>query len=556
MSDSVEQAKQEVAELIAAQYPVQAIRDVLMDNFQKAPLAGSVEYWVDIKNSMLKQTAPAENPPANKGGFQYEPGDGGVIISTYTGSDTSLEIPAQIEGKPVVGIGDRAFKYCNELASVIIPDSVTHIGEDAFRGCVLNSVTLGGGLETIGNGAFIRNKLTGVTIPGKVTDIGNEAFADNQIAALTIGESVVAIGQEAFCGNQLGFVSLPASVKSVDRRAFNDNPLTLAVIPDGEVKIGDGAFGTFTQKALVKKASDYAFESSNANYTKPEDFKWEKTKDGKAVIIRRYEGHNKELTELNIPPQIHGLPVIEIGSYFAKKGGPWGLPKLASVIIPDSVITIGSSFQDCGEIARVIIGKGVKTIEGHAFCNNKLTEVVIPDGVTTIGNGAFSNNQLTSVTIPDSVISMSGAFNHNQLTSIILPPGLTEIRGFSDNKLKSLTIPPGVTTIGGFDGNELTSVSIPDSVKSIDSFAFLNNKLKSVTIPHSVTEIGQDAFSGCLLVSVSLGANLDLWTEIIDLVDEKGEHFPSDFSAFYRKNGKKAGTYTRPNIHSSDWSFA
>jgi hypothetical protein len=486
MSDSIEQAKQEVAELIAAQYPVQAIRDVLMNNFQNAPLAGKLEYWVDIKNSMQKQKADAASPPATppandqpKGGtegdFKYEASedDGGVIISKYTGSGTEVQIPSQLGGKPVVGIG-----------------------------------------------------------------------------------------AEAFCGKQLTFVAIPASVKSIGRRAFNDNPLALAVIPDGEIKIGDGAFGAFSnQRALVKKASHYAYETANPQYLTPEDIKWEKTKDGKAVIIRRYEGKNKELTELNIPPQIQGLPVIEIGAYFVKKGGPWGLPKLSSVIIPDSVITIGSSFQDCGEIASLIIGKGVKTIGSHAFSGNKLTEVVIPDGVTSIENSAFSRNQLTSVTIPDSVTSIwKFAFAKNQLTSITTPPNVTVISDsvFADNKLTSVAMPHGVTKIEGnaFSGNELASITIPDSVTHIGRHAFQNNKLKSVIIPGGVIEIEQDAFAVCPLVSFTIGGNVSLPNlEIIDSI-VNGKVFESGFAELYRKNrhkGTAAGTYTRPNA-ASDWA--
>ncbi len=70
----------------------------------------------------------------------------------------------------------------------------------------------------------------------------------------------------------------------------------------------------------------------------------------------------------------------------------WESDYIESVVIPDTVTTIGSS----------------------AFFNNKLTSVTIPNSVTTIGSSAFSINQLTSVTIPNSVTTIGNyAFSNN-----------------------------------------------------------------------------------------------------------------------------------------------
>ena len=49
-----------------------------------------------------------------------------------TGSGGNVVIPGTIDGKPVTQIGNSAFAYCTSLTKVLIPDSVTPIGEDAF----------------------------------------------------------------------------------------------------------------------------------------------------------------------------------------------------------------------------------------------------------------------------------------------------------------------------------------------------------------------------------------------------------------------------------------
>lgn len=90
------------------------------------------------------------------GDYSYKVLDNGTVeITSYSGSEEKVDIPAEIDGKSVTSIGSWAFGDCKSLTSVTIPDSVTEIGYSAFSGC---------------------SSLTSITIPDSVTSIGDYAF--------------------------------------------------------------------------------------------------------------------------------------------------------------------------------------------------------------------------------------------------------------------------------------------------------------------------------------------------------------------------------------------
>lgn len=88
--------------------------------------------------------------------------DGSVTIECYIGSGGDVVIPAEIDGKPVSAIGNvvgtiGAFQDCTNVTSVVIPDGVVEIQDNAFYGCT---------------------NLEVVTVPSSVTLLRNCAFSD------------------------------------------------------------------------------------------------------------------------------------------------------------------------------------------------------------------------------------------------------------------------------------------------------------------------------------------------------------------------------------------
>ena len=129
----------------------------------------------------------------------------------------------------VTSIGEGAFKYCSGLTAITIPNSVKSIGDKAFKGC---------------------KGLTLHTIPNSVTSIGEAAFADCKgLTSITIPDSVTSIGKDAFWGcSGLTTITIPNSVTSIGKGAFEWCSALMSVkIPKSLTEIGEDAFPEHTK---------------------------------------------------------------------------------------------------------------------------------------------------------------------------------------------------------------------------------------------------------------------------------------------------------------------
>ena len=400
-----------------------------------------------------------------------------VIPDTVSYNDTTYNVT---ELKVVGYYG--TFDNCTGLTSVIIPNSVTTIGEYAFNNCTgLTSVTIPASVTTICEGVFKScTGLTSVTIPNSVTTIGDWAF--NECTGLAT----------------LNFNAINCSDFVYGYHPFNRCPISTITIGDSVQRIPKyfaynlDSLRTLTIGNSVTSIGIYAFY------------------------------HCTGLTSVTIPNS-----VTTIGNYAFND-----CTQLTSVTIGNSVTTIGTSaFNGCTQLTSVTIGNSVTSIGGSAFdgCIG-LTSVTIPTSVTTIGASAFSGcTGLTSVTIPTSVTTIgidvfngctglttlnfnaincndfnySSPFEGSPISTITIGDSVKYIpRFFADNlnSLRTLTIGNSVTSIGYgafFDCSSLTSVTIPNSVTTIGTCAFFYcTGLTSVVIG-PVDTIGGQAFCGC-----------------------------------------------------------
>ena len=406
-------------------------------------------------------------------------------------------------------ICDSAFSMCNFLTSIIVPNSVTSIGEGAFSGCILlfkiiipNSVTSIGDLAfmdskalshivisnsvtSIGDGTFYGcNSLTNIVIPDSVTSIGDIAFSGcRSLSNIVIPDSVTSIGDYVFEGcTSLSNIVIPNNVTSIGSNAFkNCSSLSNIVIPDSVTSIGNGVFsGCLSLKYISIPVNVICLNGNPFS-------EW----NGKLDCLSPNFVHECDILFNKDKSEIISFRNQKIESYIifsnVKRIGDSafsGCRSLSNIIIPDSVTSIGDgAFYGCSSLTNIVLPDSVTSIGSNAFRDcSSLSNIVIPDSVTSIGDYAFEGcASLSDIVVPDSVTSI----------------GSDSFRGC--RSLSNIVIPDNVTSIGSNafrDCSSLSNIVISDSVTNIGDWAFVNcNKLPYNLKQELISRFGDELFN-------------------------------------------------------------
>ena len=264
-----------------------------------------------------------------------------------------LKVPGELSGAYSVKEGTRiicnsAFWYCLSLSEIVIPNSVTSIGDLAFSFC---------------------SSLAEVVIPNSVVCINGNPFWYWNGKLECLSPSFVYENNILFNKDKSRIIS------------FRNQNLTSYVIPNNVTRIGDRAFSFCSSLAevvipnSVTRIGDSAFEgcSSLAEVIIP---------DSITGIGDRAFSFCSSLAEVIIPNS-----VTNIG-----KGAFQLCSSLAEVVIPNSVTRIGDyAFSSCSSLVEVVIPNSVTRIGDYAFLHcSSLSSIVIPVSVTIIGSYAFA----------------------------------------------------------------------------------------------------------------------------------------------------------------------
>ena len=478
--------------------------------------------------------------------FTHEVINGKVkIVRCDTAASGAVTVPASIDGKPVVSIGDGAFENCDGLTKITISDGVKYIGDYAFDGCTkVTSIELPDSVRYIGDTFDDCRSLTSITIP-KYADLNpivsfyhctalksinvdseNEYYASENGVLFSKSKETLFVYP---AGKTDSSYAVPSGTKGIGLGAFSDCAnLTSVTIPSSVTDIYDD----FSDCGKLKSIN---VDKANKNYSSENGVLFNKSKT--KLILYPIGKTDRSYT---IP-----TGVTEIGSLTF-----FSCSNLTSITIPNSVASIGyGAFCNCEGLTSVTIPSSVTSIDNDAFnsCEG-LKRVSIPSSVTSIGDDAFSGcSGLTSITIPDSVTSIGDgafggtAYSYNKSNwengALYIGNALVDVEKYGDDKLsgdfwlkeetriiaeetfafcdelKSINVSSSNKYFSSIDGvlyskdkktliaypeGKGSSYSIPNGVTSIGNSAFRScSRLTSVTIPGSVTSIGKSAFLHC-----------------------------------------------------------
>lgn len=385
----------------------------------------------------------------------------------------SAIIPDAIEGVPVTGIGNGAFRGCKNLSDLKFPSNLEKLYSNAFHSCEsLQRVEIPRDIQVIdfhnGNPAYRGpfagcKSLRSVKFEEGTTRIGPGLLQGcTGLQKIDIPHTVTEIANNAFEGcSGLTEVTLPEDLKTIGNRAFlNCTGLERTALPEGLEHLECGAFQGCTSLSEINIPLH--------------------------VQMGEYVGENYQY-----PGPFSGCSSLRTVTFAKQTTSIWkglffGCSGLMKIELPDTVTEIqGSAFKSCSNLAEIKLPKGLKSIEGGAFAYcESLTEAELPEGLEFLASGAFTDcTALESVRIPADMKTSQYAGANRAWTGPF--PGCSSLNDVTFGKgtvsiekalfwlcpgLQNIRIPEGITAIGyrTFNTSSLTGIYFEGAAPSMN----------------------------------------------------------------------------------------
>lgn len=220
-----------------------------------------------------------------------------------------------IIGDDITIINMHAMSYVDSLKEVVVPSTVSTIGNSAFEGCSsLESITLQEGIKTLEYGAFNGcTKLKSIVFPSTISSFGDTVCENcTALTTVTFTDGITAIGESNFKGcTSLTKVQFPDSLLSLGTRNFwGCTVIKKVVIPDSITVLGEYNFYNCTSLEQVSLPSNLTSIGEYAFYFCP--IKTLVIPDKVTTIDSRAFSHNKSLSSVIVPVS---LTTVKSGAF-------------------------------------------------------------------------------------------------------------------------------------------------------------------------------------------------------------------------------------------------
>ena len=185
---------------------------------QRTSVDSAENLYEEIMRKRMEMLTTSVQPSGKE--FEYEISNGGITLTKYNDTRQSVEVPASIDGYPVVGLGKRLFYGCRELRHVILPNTIQRIEDMAFCESGLCNINIPGSCTHIGEVAFARSELQEIDLPETCSFVGRGAFQSTKIREIVFPSSikVIASGVCSGCSDLKTAVILGA--ETIENAAF------------------------------------------------------------------------------------------------------------------------------------------------------------------------------------------------------------------------------------------------------------------------------------------------------------------------------------------------
>ncbi len=274
----------------------------------------------------------------------------------------------------VTSIGDRCFNDCEDTVEFDIPSSVTHFGDEVFlyTPWLVNARKSAPMSMVIVNDILIDGRMcTGdVVVPGNVTEIAPHAF----YSVLTTDPKTESISS----GAAITSIKIPSSVKKIGEYAFlRVNTLKKVEIAEGLENIDYQAFAGCTELEKINFPSTLKSVGSGAFYLCSSL----ESADMSATSVKKLWGSSfmncEKLCEIKLPDSLEKINIDEFNNDKALK----------KINIPDKVSLIGKdAFRDCSSMTELVLPKAIREIGETAFEGIPDIKITVPENVTDAGS--------------------------------------------------------------------------------------------------------------------------------------------------------------------------
>ena len=361
------------------------------------------------------------------------------------------------------------FGYCQSLTEVVLPETLTHIGNYAFTKCTaLSKINLPIAITYIGNYCFNRTQISGdINLPN-LTFLGSNAFFNTYIDKVVNLGSITTLPSGTFSGcTNLESVVFPDSLTVLGQNAFlNCNNLKLDV-SESLKNITSIEYGTFAEcSSITGELNMPNLQGTLYSYTFDETAITKIISLGEITSIKS-NGNSKS--------PFHGTP-------------------LTDVILPDTIteITQENLFANIETLRNVNIPANLKSLPASMFYNcTGLTSIQIPEAVTSIGISCFegcSNLEIDLSNLSENLTTLNVACfrNCSRAYGEINLPNLENIYSGGQYMLNSQ-----------FIGTSITKVKNLGKVTKLYSTFANCESLRFVELPETIIECGFVCFQKC-----------------------------------------------------------